>query len=162
TPPQVFDKLRDALQANQHARKRAVVPAPVPNLTMSGTHLLIEGYRVLRKIGDGGMASIYLAQAAEGGAPQVLKGMRLDQGLEGDALQRFIQEYALLAQIHHPNVARIHRQDFSVAHAYIAMEYFPNGDLRQRMRAGQIDPATAISYLKQAAAGLGAIHQVGI
>ncbi|HET8748843.1 MAG TPA: protein kinase [Ramlibacter sp.] len=162
TPPQVFARLRDALQANQHARRRTVVPAPVPNAPTSGTHLLIEGYRVLRRIGDGGMASIYLAQPAEGGPPQVLKVMRLDQGLEGDALQRFIQEYALLAQIDHPNVARIHRQDFSVAHAYIAMEYFPNGDLRQRMRAGPIDPDTAIAYLKQAAAGLGAIHQVGI
>jgi serine/threonine protein kinase len=162
TPPQVFERLRDALQVNQQARRRAVVPAPVPNAPTSGTHLLIEGYRVLRKIGDGGMASIFLAQAAEGGAPQVLKVMRLDQGLEGDALQRFIQEYALLAQIDHPNVARIHRQDFSVAHAYIAMEYFPNGDLRQRMRAGRIDPDTALAYIKQAAAGLGAVHQVGI
>jgi serine/threonine-protein kinase PpkA len=161
TPPQVFEKLRDALQVNQHARRRTAAAAPVPNAPVSGTHLLIEGYHVLRKIGDGGMASIYLAQAAEGGPPQVLKVMRLDQGLEGDALQRFIQEYALLAQIDHPNVARIHRQDFSVAHAYIAMEYFPNGDLRARMRQG-IDPDTAISYLKQAAAGLGAIHHVGI
>jgi serine/threonine-protein kinase PpkA len=162
TSPQVFYKLRDALQTNQHARKRAVASAPVANAPTSGTHLLIEGYRVLRKIGDGGMASIYLAQAAEGGAPQVLKVMRLDQGLEGDALQRFIQEYALLAQIHHPNVARIHRQDFSVAHAYIAMEYFPDGDLRSRMRSAAIDSDTAISYIKQAAAGLGEIHRVGI
>jgi serine/threonine-protein kinase PpkA len=162
TPPQVFEKLREAIQANQHARRRSVVAAPVPNAPTSGTHLLIEGYRVLRKIGDGGMASIYLAQPADNGPPQVLKVMRLDQGLEGDALQRFIQEYALLAQIDHPNVARIHRQDFSVAHAYIAMEYFPRGDLRARMRAGGIDPDTALSYIKQAAAGLGAIHQVGI
>ena len=162
TPPEVFHKLRDSLQVNQHARRRTAAPAAVPNAPVSGTHLLIEGYHVLRKIGEGGMASIYLAQPAEGGPPQVLKVMRLDQGLEGDALQRFIQEYALLAQIHHPNVARIHRQDFSVAHAYIAMEYFPRGDLRSRMRQGPIAPSTALSYLKQAAAGLGAIHQVGI
>ncbi|MEJ8839097.1 protein kinase domain-containing protein [Ramlibacter sp. AN1133] len=162
TPPQVFDRLREALQANHQVRRRTVAPAPVPNAPTSGTHLLIEGYHVLRKIGEGGMAAIYLAQAAESGPPQVLKVMRLDQGLEGDALQRFIQEYALLAQIHHPNVARIYRQDFSVAHAYIAMEFFPNGDLRQRMRSGPIDPQTAVSYIKQAAAGLGAIHDVGI
>lgn len=159
TPPEVFAKLRDALQVNQHARRRA---AAAPNVPASGTHLLIEGYRVLRKIGEGGMASIFLAQSAEGGPPQVLKVMRLDQGLEADALQRFIQEYALLAQIQHPNVARIYRQDFSVAHAYIAMEFFPNGDLRQRMKSGPIDPDTALAYIKQAAAGLGAIHQVGI
>lgn len=162
TPLQVFEKLRESVQVNQHARGRAAAVAPVPNAPGSGTHLLVEGYHVLRKIGDGGMASIYLAQPADGSAPQVLKVMRLDQGLEADALQRFIQEYALLAQIQHPNVARIFRQDFSVAHAYIAMEYFPNGDLRARMKAGRIDAATAVSYLKQAAAGLGAVHAVGI
>jgi class 3 adenylate cyclase len=161
TPPEVFARLRDALQVNQHARKRAVA-VPLPNVPASGTHLLIEGYHVLRKIGEGGMSSIFLARAAAGGAPQVLKVMRLDQGLEADALQRFIQEYALLAQIDHPNVARIYRQDFSLAHAYIAMEFFPHGDLRARMRSSRVDPASAISYIKQAAAGLGAIHEVGI
>jgi serine/threonine-protein kinase PpkA len=162
TPPEVFHKLRDALQLNQHTRRRSAGTGTVPNAPAAGAHLLIEGYRVLRKIGEGGMASIFLAQAAEGGAPQVLKVMRLDEGLEADALQRFIQEYALLAQIEHPNVARIHRQDFSLAHAYIAMEYFPLGDLRARMRGGTVDPATALSYIRQAAAGLGAIHDVGI
>ena len=163
TPPRVFEMLRESLASNTHARKKAGPAAGAnPAAPASGTHFLIEGYRVLRKIGEGGMASIFLAQSAGGGAPQVLKVMRLDKAIEADGLQRFIQEYALLAQIQHPNVARIFRQDFSVAHAYIAMEYFPQGDLRARMKAGPIDPSTAISYLKQAAAGLGAIHAVGI
>lgn len=160
TPPRVFEMLRESLLANQQVRKRN---SPAPHLApVVGSHFLIEGYRVLRKIGEGGMASIFLAQAAEGGAPQVLKVMRLDRAVEADGLQRFIQEFALLAQIQHPNVARIFRQDFSVGHAYIAMEYFPQGDLRARMKAGPIDPATAVSFIKQTAAGLAAIHAVGI
>ena len=161
TPPRVFEMLRESLVANQQARRRAAGGAPPP-APVPGAHFLIEGYRVLRKIGEGGMASIFLAQSAEGGAPQVLKVMRLDKAVEADGLQRFIQEYALLAQIQHPNVARIYRQDFSLAHAYIAMEYFPQGDLRTRMKAGPIDPATAIAWIKQTAAGLSAIHDVGI
>lgn len=160
TPPRVFEMLRESLLANQQVRKRN---APAPHLApVVGSHFLIEGYRVLRKIGEGGMASIFLAQAAEGGAPQVLKVMQLDRAVEADGLQRFIQEFALLAQIQHPNVARIFRQDFSVGHCYIAMEYFPQGDLRARMKAGPIDPATALSFIKQTAAGLAAIHAVGI
>jgi serine/threonine-protein kinase PpkA len=163
TPPRVFEMLRESIVTNTQARKRAAAPAPAVNAGPgTATHFLIEGYRVLRKIGEGGMASIFLAQGAEGGPPQVLKVMQLDKAVEADGLQRFIQEYALLAQLHHPNVARIFRQDFSVAHCYIAMEYFPNGDLRARMKAGPIDPPTAITYIKQAAAGLGAIHEVGI
>jgi serine/threonine-protein kinase PpkA len=163
TPPRVFEMLRESLQTNHQARKRAVTASPAANAAATaGAHFLIEGYRVLRKIGEGGMAAIFLAQAAEGGPPQVLKVMQMDRAVESDGLQRFIQEYALLAQIEHPNVARIFRQDFSVAHAYIAMEYFPRGDLRARMKAGDIDPATALSYIKQTAAGLAAIHAVGI
>ena len=161
TPPRVFEMLRDSIVTNAQARKRPTGSAVTAN-PMSGAQFLIEGYRILRKIGEGGMASIFLAQSAEGGPPQVLKVMRMDKAGEADGLQRFIQEYALLAQIQHPNVARIFRQDFSVAHAYIAMEYFPQGDLRARMKAGAIDPATALAYIKQTAAGLAAIHEVGI
>jgi class 3 adenylate cyclase len=163
TPPRVFEMLRESLVTNQHARKRASTAAPAsPAAAAAGGHFLIEGYRVVRKIGEGGMASIFLAQHAEGGPPQVLKVMRLDRAVEADGLQRFIQEFALLAQVNHPNVAHIFRQDFSIAHAYIAMEYFPLGDLRQRMKAGTVDQDTALQYIKQTAAGLGAIHDVGI
>lgn len=162
TPPRVFEMLRESLATNAQVRKRASSNGAVNANPMSGAQFLVEGYRILRKIGEGGMASIFLAQSAEGGPPQVLKVMQLDRAVEADGLQRFIQEFALLAQIHHPNVARIHRQDFSVAHAYIAMEYFPQGDLRARMKAGPLDQDTAISYIKQTAAGLAAIHDVGI
>jgi serine/threonine protein kinase len=161
TPARVFELLRESLQANTQARRRTAT-APANPAPVSTTHFLIEGYRVVRKIGEGGMASIFLAQSADGGPQQVLKVMRMEKAGDGDGLQRFIQEYALLAQVQHPNVARIFRQDFSVAHAYIAMEYFPNGDLRARMKAGPVDPATAIAYVRQTAAGLGAIHSVGI
>jgi class 3 adenylate cyclase len=162
TPPRVFEMLREALTVNMHARKRTTAAPALNTAPLSGAQFLIEGYRILRKIGEGGMASIFLAQSAEGGPPQVLKVMQLDKAVEADGLQRFLQEYALLAQIQHPNVARIFRQDFSLAHAYIAMEYFPQGDLRSRMKAGPMDPATALSYIKQTAAGLAAIHDVGI
>jgi serine/threonine-protein kinase PpkA len=161
TPARVFEMLRESLQANTQARRRSG-NAPANSSPVSTTHFLIEGYRVLRKIGEGGMASIFLAQSAEGGPQQVLKVMRMEKAGDGDGLQRFIQEYALLAQVQHPNVARIFRQDFSVAHAYIAMEYFPNGDLRARMKAGTVDAETAIAYVRQIAAGLAAIHSVGI
>ena len=123
--------------------------------------MLIENYRLLRKIGEGGIATVFLAQPMSGGAAQVLKVLRLDNPERLMDLQRFIQEFALVAQIDHPNVARIFRQDFSGGNAYIAMEYFPLGDLRARMRQA-LDPAIALYYLRQIAAGLEAIHQVGI
>ncbi|MHB1123343.1 MAG: protein kinase domain-containing protein [Ramlibacter sp.] len=161
TKPEMYQLLREAIAANGQARERPHdislpgVPAQAP------PHLLIEGYRILRQIGAGGMANVFLAQAQEDGPPQVLKIMPLDSFSGEDGLQRFIQEYALLAQVDNPHVARIHRQDFSAGHAYIAMEYFPGGDLRARIAKG-ITPQEAIGYIRQTAAGLAAIHAQGI
>jgi class 3 adenylate cyclase len=164
TPPRMFELLRESIMANQQWRKRSTGGASVTSPAAAvhpGSHLLVEGYRVLRKIGEGGMASIFLADAGDGGPPQVLKVVRMDTGPNTDGLQRFIQEFALLEQVSHPNVARIFRQDFSLGHAYIAMEYFPCGDLATRLRR-PLETRTALDYLKQTAAGLGAIHAVGI
>jgi tRNA A-37 threonylcarbamoyl transferase component Bud32/class 3 adenylate cyclase len=165
TRPEMYRLLREAIAQNDVAWERSHDPVSagsVPGAPPSGTHhLLVEGYRVLRQIGAGGMATVYLAEAKEGGAPQVLKVMRMEAIPDDDGLQRFIQEFALVAQIRHPNVARIYRQDFSAGNAYIAMEYFSGGDLRGRIAQG-ISRATAIDYLKQIAAGLAAIHEAGI
>lgn len=162
TSPEMYQVLREALLENERAWE------PPHDMDSAGTagpqpphNLLIEGYRIVRQIGAGGMATVFLAQPQEPGPPQVLKIMRLDNFAGEDGLQRFLQEFALLAQVDHPSVARIFRQDFTAGHAYIAMEYFPGGDLRARMADG-IKPDEAIAYVKQTAAGLAAIHEQGI
>jgi serine/threonine-protein kinase PpkA len=155
TPSSHYEMLRESLRQNQQQSRSAANPDQGPG------HLLIEDYRLLRKIGEGGIASVFLAQPMGGGPSQVLKVLRLDEGERIMGLQRFMQEFALLAQIDHPNVLRITRQGFSGGCAYIAMEYFPLGDLRGRMRK-PLDPGIALYYVRQIAAGLEAIHQVGI
>jgi serine/threonine protein kinase len=163
TPKEVYDALRAAIKLNETLfdRPQDLFAAAGSSAQAATSQFTIEGYRVLRKIGQGGMAEIYLVSAVGAEALQVLKVMRMAGANRGDALQRFLQEFALLAQVQHPNVAQIYRQDFSHGHAYIAMEYFSHGDLRARI-AGGISAADAISYVKQAAAALGAIHKVGI
>src|SRR5262245_33815464 len=160
--PQTYQALRDAIAVNQrnYHEPRDLAGAASEAARGAALHFSIEGYRILRKIGEGGMASIYLASDT-GDEAQVLKVMRIAAGEDGDQLQRFIQEFALLAQVRHPNVARIHRQGFCSGHAYIAMEYFSEGDLRARIARG-VDGDSATSYVKQIAAALQAIHAAGI
>jgi tRNA A-37 threonylcarbamoyl transferase component Bud32/class 3 adenylate cyclase len=160
--PKTYQAVREAIARNRrlYERHQDLAGAATEAARNSALHFSIEGYRILRKIGEGGMASIYLA-ADGSGTPQVLKVMRIMGGEQDDHLQRFIQEFALLAQVKHRNVAQIHRQGFCSGHAFIAMEYFAQGDLRARMARG-IDPATALSYVRQTAAALDAIHGAGI
>jgi len=163
TPKDVYDALRDAIKLNEALfdRPQDLFAAAGSSVHVATTQFTIEGYRVLRKIGQGGMAEIYLVSGVGSDELQVLKVMRMAGANQGDALQRFLQEFALLAQVSHPNVAQIYRQDFSHGHAYIAMEYFSHGDLRARIANG-VSAQEAIAYVKQAAAALGAIHQAGI
>ncbi len=74
---------------------------------------------------------------------------------------RFLREYQIAAAIEHPNVARVH--DFGVAddHAFIAMEYFPLGDLRGRIKQG-IHPLRALTFLRQMAEALKVLHDAGV
>ena len=157
-----YQAFREAIVFNQRLqdRPRDLSGAAARAARNAATHFSIEGYRILRKIGEGGMASIYLA-AGPSDEAQVLKVMRIVSGGQDDSLQRFIQEFALLAQVKHPNVAQIHRQGFSSGHAYIAMEHFSQGDLRARIAQG-ISRAEALAYVKQTAAALQAIHRAGI
>ena len=74
---------------------------------------------------------------------------------------RFLREYQIAAAIEHPNIARVH--DFGVAddHAFIAMEYFPLGDLRGRIKQG-LQPLRAVTFMRQMAEALKVLHGAGV
>jgi CheY-like chemotaxis protein len=123
----------------------------------------IRGQRFIRAISTGSIANVYLAESERVGAIVVLKVLRKvpDQDEGHGTFDRFLQEYEVVSKIDHPNVVRIYDLGVADDHAYIAMEYFPAGDLRARMRS-TIDPAQAVDYLRQMAAALQAIHAVGV
>jgi serine/threonine protein kinase len=109
------------------------------------------------------MSLVYLAQRMTDETEVVLKMMpiRPESVEDGDMLQRFIQEYALISQIQHPNISRIFEQGFTDTHAFIALEYFPGGDLRGLIKT-RLQPDTAQAILIQVAGALSEIHVRGI
>ncbi|MFZ5895412.1 MAG: sigma 54-interacting transcriptional regulator [Myxococcota bacterium] len=66
---------------------------------------IAERYRLIRPLGEGGMASVFLAQDERDHAPRVLKQLRLEE--EG-LLRSFRSEFALLSRVTHPNLVRVH------------------------------------------------------
>ena len=125
--------------------------------------LTIRGHRCIRQVGSGGMCKIYLAESERAGAMVVLKVFSqvpdVSERLVG--FDRFIQEYEIVAGLNHPNIVRIYDLGIADDHAYIAMEHFPAGDLRARMKA-PLAPRTAVHFLAQIASALDAIHAVGV
>jgi serine/threonine protein kinase len=116
---------------------------------------------VIRKIGSGGMSSVYLVERMADHQQVVLKILDSKLCEDNEFLMRFIQEFGLIAKIENRHIVKIFDQGFTDRHVYIAMEYFANGDLRARIKRG-IAPAEAIMLLKQVAQALKAIHEFGI
>jgi eukaryotic-like serine/threonine-protein kinase len=125
--------------------------------------VMIRGHRCIRQVGSGGMCTIYLAESERAGTVVVLKVFNQvpDVSERIVSFDRFLQEYEIVAGLKHQNIVRIHDLGIADDHAYIAMEHFPAGDLRQRMKA-PLSPATALLYLEQIASALNAIHTVGV
>jgi len=126
--------------------------------------LTIRGYRFVRKIAENPVSVVYLAESLKTGDKVVLKVLRLPPesgGRTSDSFARFLREYEIASAIRHPNVVRIF--DFGAGDdcAYIAMEYFPLGDLRRRIKAG-VKPREAAALMRQMAQALIALHRAGV
>lgn len=121
----------------------------------------INGYKVIRKIGSGGMSSVYLVERIADHQEVVLKILDSKLCEDNEFLMRFIQEFGLIAKIDNRHIVKIYDQGFTDRHVYIAMEYFAKGDLRARIKRG-IAPAEAVQLLSQVALALKAIHEFGI
>src|SRR5260370_35177671 len=123
---------------------------------------MIRGHRCIRQVGSGGMCTIYLAESERAGTVVVLKVFSQvpDVSERIVSFDRFLQEYEIVAGLKHQNIVRIY--DLGVADdlAYIAMEHFPSGDLRQRIQT-PLSPATQLSDLTQTASRPEAIHPLG-
>ena len=131
------------------------------SLGLDAAPVRLNGYRIIKKIGSGGMTEVYLAERQSDGLNIVLKVLGTHAKNAPEQLARFVQEYALLSKITHPHIVRLYDQGFTEAHAYIAMEYFERGDLRQSFGPGMTQQRV-LGVIKQVAAALDAIHQQDI
>jgi eukaryotic-like serine/threonine-protein kinase len=136
-----------------------MVDAPRPSVL--NRSLEVTGYSVMRKIGAGGMSTVYLARRGEGGDYLVLKVLDGKLLQETEFLKRFIREYGIISKLNSPYVVKIFDQGYSDEHMYIAMEYFAGGDLKDKIDAGMREEE-ALSVFAQIAKGLEAIHASGV
>jgi eukaryotic-like serine/threonine-protein kinase len=126
-----------------------------------GNAVAIPGYHALRKIAEGGMARVYLAERESDGLTLVLKVLDPSLRDSGTFLKRFEREYRLIAALENEYVARVYDFGLSGAHPYIAMEYLSGGTLAARMLEGMTSLA-ALRLTSQIARALDAIHSQGI
>ena len=120
-------------------------------------------YRVLRRLGRGGMAEVYLAEQQSLGRQVALKV--LNQSLANDAsyVQRFQNEARAAASLVHPNIVQIFEVGQADGVHFIAQEYVAGKNLSQLLeREGAFVPALVLDVLRQVVAALCKAHEVAI
>lgn len=125
----------------------------------------IDGkYRILARLGVGGMGEVYKVLHTHLNAIRVIKLMRAAIANEEGAHERFLREARLATRIHHPNVATLF--DFSTlddGSRYMVWEYIEGTNLHELLEErGPLSPRYAATLAIQALRGLDAIHRAGI
>jgi tRNA A-37 threonylcarbamoyl transferase component Bud32/FixJ family two-component response regulator len=123
----------------------------------------IAGYRLLKKIADSVAATVYLARNDELPQPVALKVQALKgrQVVTEADRQRFSRECEILSALNHRSIANV--LDFGITedYLYLALEYFPCGSLRDRLR-NPVSEADALNYARQIGEALQVVHSAHI
>lgn len=127
-----------------------------------GARINIPGIKVLRLIGEGGMSRVYLASREGDDEPLVAKILRSEVMADPKAIERFMEEYAMIERIRSRHVARIISHGESDGNAYLVMEFFDGGDLDKRLGGKALPPAEALRIFRELMFALGDIHEQGV
>jgi hypothetical protein len=124
----------------------------------------IGSYKIVRKIGKGGMGVVYLATHSVLGRPAAVKVLLPELSLNRDMVGRFFNEARAAASIRHPGIVDLYDFGFAAdGSGYIAMELLEGETLRSRLRRrGRLPVGAAIEIGRQIAAALQAAHDKGI
>jgi serine/threonine-protein kinase PpkA len=121
----------------------------------------IPGYRIERKLGQGGMAAVYLAIQQSFEREVALKIMSPLLNSDPSFTTRFIREARIVAHIHHASIVPVFDVGEHQPYHYLSMEYLPGGDLKQRILRGRCTPEQAVEVCIALCGALDVAHRKG-
>ncbi len=123
----------------------------------------IPNYVLLKKIGEGAMAEVYLAEHKRNRRRAAIKVLKISSQVSAtDAEALFLREGEVLASFSDRNIVAIYDNDKVGDIAYLAMEFLTGGTLLERMQRGPIQVGEAIGFIVQVATALNTAHAAGV
>lgn len=147
--------------SGSHADTQQVDAGGATTVSLIGSR--VGDYQVMRKLGRGGMANVYVARQVSLGREVALKVLRSDYARDNDYIARFRREARAAAKLNHPNIVQVIDVGNSGSLYYIAQELIDGENLRQTLeRGGAMELEDALEVLVGVAAALEVASEAGI
>ncbi|HEU5314425.1 MAG TPA: protein kinase, partial [Candidatus Udaeobacter sp.] len=167
------DVLRRKVEAllSSHQRADSFIETPFAGIATriieNGQADLLVGhtighYKILERIGIGGMGDVYLATDMTAGRKAALKLLPTRFTSDAERLKRFQQEARALVGLNHPNILTVYEIGEDHSTHYIASELIEGETLRQRLMRGRMELSEAIDVAIQVASALATAHETGV
>jgi serine/threonine protein kinase/tetratricopeptide (TPR) repeat protein len=122
----------------------------------------VSHYRILEKLGAGGMGVVYLAEDMKLGRKVAIKILSHEYTTDKDRLHRFDQEASAASNLNHPNILTIHEVGDDDGRHYIATEYIDGVTLRRKLASSHLEAPEILDIAIQVACALEEAHAAGI
>jgi serine/threonine protein kinase/Tfp pilus assembly protein PilF len=122
----------------------------------------IAHYRIIRKLGAGGMGEVYLALDTKLDRKVAIKVLQPDSLTEENLKKRLLKEAQAAAKLDHPNICAVYDVNEADSHTFIVMQYIEGETLGEKMLRQPLELSTALAIAEQAAEALAEAHTLGI